>query len=124
MAIMWFNDSIKDMIATIASSNITLNKVACNQIEGAYNVMLGISADDRKVYIKTINKELALRGDIPKNHLYNITIRSSYARITNKEFIKEISKYMNISFDSPKKYLMTYDTKEGSLIIDLNKEVG
>ena len=41
----------------------------------------------------------------------------------NKGFIKEISKIINESFSTPKKYYMLYNEDEHMLEIDLKKEV-
>ncbi|MGM9971193.1 MAG: hypothetical protein ACI35W_02150 [Anaeroplasmataceae bacterium] len=123
MAIEWFNERNKKLIATITNSNITLNKPASDCISDAYNVMLGISKDEKMVYIKSINKEMAIRGDIPETHKYAISIRQSYARISNKDFIREISSISNYNFESPKKYEIEFNEKEHTLVIDLNREV-
>lgn len=123
MAIEWFSEKDKDLVATIAKNNITLNKPACECIPLVYNVMLGISKEDKLVYIKSLTKEMVLRGDIEESHRYGITIRTSYGRISNKEFIKRIGNIVNNTFDTPAKYYMRYDAKEQMLIIDLNREV-
>ena len=90
--IKWFDmeNKNKNCVATIYDSNITLNKHACDFISNAYTVMLGIDYEDKLLFIKPLNKDIATRGDIPESSQYNITIRSSYGRISNVDFIKEV----------------------------------
>lgn len=123
MTIQWFNDKDKKLVATIATTNITLNKPASNCIDDAYRVMLGISNADKLVYIKALNKEKATRGDIPQSHMYSISIRESYSRISNKDFINQFSSEFGLDFNENKKYLVSYDEKEHMLVIDLKREV-
>ena len=123
MSIIWFSEKTKKLIATISKNNITLNKPASDCIPDAYNVMLGLSIEDRKVFIKALNKEVSIRGDIPETDRYKITIGSSYARISNKDFIKSVSKVFNINFDSPKKYEIEYNEDEHILAINISGEV-
>jgi hypothetical protein len=123
MAILWFDEKNKGLIATIATANITLNKTAKNLIEYAYSVMLGINKEEHKAYIKALNKETVERGNIPQTQLYTVTLRQSYGRISNKEYIKRISEITGKDYTSPVKYIMTYDHDEHMLIIDLNREV-
>ena len=123
MAILWFDEKNKGLIATIATANITLNKTAKNLIEYAYSVMLGINKEEHKAYIKALNKETVERGNIPQTQLYTVTLRQSYGRISNKEYIKRISELTGKDYTSPVKYIMTYDYDEHMLIIDLNREV-
>ncbi|MGL4949153.1 MAG: hypothetical protein ACRC5M_02135 [Anaeroplasmataceae bacterium] len=124
MSIVWFSDKSKNLIATISDLNITLNKPASNLIEDAYNVMLGINGSEQKVYIKSYTKEEVIRGDLDSNSLYLITTRASYSRVTNKEFIKQIKKVLNVKcFEKPKKYLISFNESSKTLVIDLKGEV-
>ena len=125
--IKWFDidKKNKNCIATIYDTNITLNKHACDLIDSAYTVMLGIDYDNKFLFIKPLNKDVAMRGDIPSTSQYNITIRSSYGRISNVEFIKEIKGVLGV--DSlkiiPKKFYVEYIKTSNILKIDLSKEV-
>ena len=123
MGILWFDEKNKDLVATIAEANITINKPAKNLIEYAYSVMIGLNEDEKKAYIKALNRETVEKGNIPQSQLYTVTLRQSYGRISNTEYIKCISKITNTSYVEPKKYLMTYDKDEHMLVIDLCREV-
>ena len=125
--IKWFDidKKNKNCVATIYDTNITLNKHACDLINTAYTVMLGIDYDSKALFIKPLNKDVAMRGDIPSTSQYNITIRSSYGRISNVEFIKEIKGVLGV--DSlkiiPKKFNVEYIEANNILKIDLTREV-
>ena len=125
--IKWFDmdKKSKNQIATIYDTNITLNKHACDLIDSAYTVMLGIDYNTKAIFIKPLNKDVATRGDIPSTSQYNITIRSSYGRISNVDFIKEIKKIIGIdSFKiNPKKFSVEFIETKNILKIDLTKEV-
>lgn len=124
MSITWFNENQKSLISTIQNNNITLNKTCVSLIETAYSVMLGLDYDNKAVHIRPLSKDDALRGDITEAEQYKITIKSSYARVSNKSFINEIKKILGISdLSDPKKFIATYDEMNKSLIIDLNKGV-
>lgn len=125
MSIIWFDSETKNKnsIATIYDTNITLNKNACNFIENAYKVMLGLDYDKKQLFIKPLNKDTATKGTIPLSSQYNITIRSSYGRISNVEFVKEIKNILGVSSlkDNPKKFIV--ENQVDCLKIDLSKEV-
>lgn len=125
MSITWFNEKLKELIVTISNNSLTLNKPACDLISTAYNVMLGINYDEEKVYIKPLNKDECLRGTIPESSRYAITIRDSYARISNKDFINQINKIIKADDlkDNPKKFYVSWDEENKSLMLDLGKEV-
>ena len=125
--IKWFDIKEKDknLIATICDTNITLNKHSCIYLENAYTVMLGIDYNKRLVYIKPLNKDIATRGDIPTSSQYNLSLRSTYGRVSNVEFIKEIKNLLGLeSFKgNPKKYNVSYCEKDHCLVINLEEEV-
>ena len=120
MGIVWFNERPKDGIATLYEGNITLNKVAIENLEDAFSVMLGIDYDNKLVYIKPLSKDQDQRGDIPEKSKYKITIRSSYGRISNKDFMQELASIINRNLKNPVKCVTTWDIDEKVLIIDLS----
>ena len=120
MGIVWFNERPKDGIATLYEGNITLNKVAIENLEDAFSVMLGIDYDNKLVYIKPLSKDQDQRGDIPEKSKYKITIRSSYGRISNKDFMQELASIINRNLKDPVKCVTTWDFDEKVLIIDLS----
>lgn len=121
MAVEWYSSDSKDGYATICDSNITLNKNILRNIETAYSVMLGIDKDNLRVVIRALTKDQDIRGDIPETQKYKITIRSSYGRISNKDFIKRVSKMSEISFIEPIKFKATWDDDEHLIYINLKE---
>ena len=120
MGIVWFNERPKDGIATLYEGNITLNKVAIENLEDAFSVMLGIDYDNKLVYIKPLSKDQDQRGDIPEKSKYKITIRSSYGRISNKDFMQQLASIIKRNLKDPVKCVTTWDFDEKVLIIDLS----
>lgn len=124
MGILWFNEKPKDGVATITPAHITLNKAAATFFESAYNIMLGIDEDNKQIVIRPLSKEESVRRDIAQTKKYRISVRSSYARVTNKAFIEELQETFELKFDDQEsiKYKALWDQKENLLKIDL-KEV-
>ena len=114
--IKWFDmeSKNKNYIATIYDSNITLNKHACDLIDTAYTVMLGLDYTNKQLFIKPLSKDVATRGDIPESSQYNITIRSSYGRISNVDFIKEVKGILGVDSlkVNPKKFNVEYQEQQ------------
>ena len=124
MAITWFNEKPKEGVATLSSNSITLNKTATTFFEHAYSVMLGINEGNQQIVIKPLLKAEAMRQDIPQRKKYRITVRASYARISNKAFMSEISELFNIDLsEEAKKFPTSWDKKEGIFCIDLRGNV-
>lgn len=120
MNFQWFHEKPKEVIVTLASGNITLNKQASTYFEHAYNVMLGVDDKTHKIAIKPLTKAEAMSQAIPDNKKYKITLRSSYARITNKAFMEEIMTLSGLNLiEESIKYPATWDNKEQILIVDL-----
>ena len=125
--IKWFDTKQQDKncIITIYDTNITLNKHACDLVETAYTVMLGLDYDSKILYIKPLKKDIATRGDIPETSQYKITLRPSYGRVSNVEFIKEIKRVLKVDSlkVNPKKFAVDYVIGQDILKIDLTREV-
>jgi len=124
MSITWFNEKPKDCIVTIGNGSITLNKPSVTFFENAYSVMLGTNVDKKLIFIKPLNKERAMMHDIPDNSKYRITIRSSYGRITNKAFLKEIVDWFKLDvINEVIKFKANWDPNEEILQVDLKEVV-
>ena len=123
MNITWFNEKPKDCVVTIGNGSLTLNKPTIMFFENAYSVMLGVNQEECVLFIKPLNKERSMMHDIPENSKYKITIRSSYGRVTNKAFLKEIVDWFGLDVvDNVMKFKANWDSKNEVLIVDL-KEV-
>lgn len=120
MSFTWFNEKPKEVVVTLASGNITLNKQGSIYFEHAYNVLLGVDRDSHQIAIKPLDKDESMSQLYPDNKKYKITVRSSYARITNKAFMEEISGLTGLNLEeSTVKFPAQWNEKEHMLIIDL-----
>ena len=120
MSFTWFHEKPKEVIVTLASGNITLNKQASLYFEHAYAVMLGVNTETNTIAFKPLNKNVATSNAIPEDQKYKITLKSSYARITNKAFMEEIMALSGLDFQyGPMKFPASWNDKEQVLIVDL-----
>jgi hypothetical protein len=123
MSFIWASKKPKDGVATLYESNITLNKAASSHFENAYNVLLGLDPDKKRVAVKPITKEEYDIGAIPEEKRHKITVKASYARVSNKKFIKEVAEVaqIDLSDNNSVKYKANWQKEQGLLIIDLNQ---
>ncbi len=120
----WASKKPLDELATLYEANITLNKSATSYFENAYVVLLGLDVSNKTIAIKPVTKEEISLGYIPKEQQHNITVKSSYSRICNKLFLKEVSELASLSFEHKHqsyKFKASWDAEEGALLIHLNK---
>ena len=96
MSFIWASKKPNDGVATLYESNITLNKAASSHFEKAYNVLLGLDTESKRVAVKPISKEEFDIGAIPAEKRHKITVKASYARVCNKKFLKEVAQIANI----------------------------
>lgn len=119
----WANKDQGSKLVTLYDSNITLNKGASVHFNHAYSVMLGLDEDSKLLAIKPINKTDFERGDIPREKLYRISIRSSYSRVSNKTFLTDLSQFLKLNFEQQKmfKFHCEWSESDKSLIVDFNR---
>jgi hypothetical protein len=121
----WVSRKKVDEIATIYESNITLNKSATSYLEKAYVVLLGIDKERHLIAIKPISKGDPDLEYIPKEQRHNITVKSSYSRISNKRFIEDLSEIIDLDFEENNYYKFEcyWSDEDQSLIIKLKEGV-
>jgi hypothetical protein len=121
----WVSRKKVDEIATIYESNITLNKSATSYLEKAYVVLLGIDKERHLIAIKPIRKGDPDLEYIPKEQRHNITVKSSYSRISNKRFIEDLSEIIDLDFEENNYYKFEcyWSDEDQSLIIKLKEGV-
>lgn len=122
MSLVWFNDNLKDIFATLTNTQITLNKYGATYLDSANKVLLGYDAENSKIVIKPLSKDEVIRGDIPETSLYNVSISASYARVTNKAFLSTVIDLFNL--DLPKegfKYKTVWNEKNKVLEVLLKE---
>ncbi|MFW6298357.1 MAG: hypothetical protein ACOC14_01625 [Bacillota bacterium] len=110
--------------ATLYESNITLNKSASTHFEHAYNVLLGLDRETKRIAIKPVTKQEYERGIIPEEKLHKITVRSSYARVSNKRFMEEVASVANLDLheNNAIKFNTMWSDEDDALIIDLTQK--
>lgn len=122
---VWASKKPLDEIATLYEANITLNKSATSYFENAYVVLLGLDKQNKMIAIKPVTKEEISLGYIPEEQRHNITVKSSYSRICNKLFLKEVAELVGLEYKERHqayKFKASWNQKEDALIIDLNKK--
>ncbi len=123
MSFIWATRKPKDGVATLYESNITLNKAASAHFDHAYSVLLGLDPDNKLVAVKPVSKEDFDIGAVPTEKRHKITVKPSYARVSNKKFLKEVSKVAGIELtdNSSYKFRTHWNTEDTLLVIDLNQ---
>jgi hypothetical protein len=123
MSFIWASKKPNDGVATLYESNITLNKAASSHFEHAYNVLLGLDRDKKRIAIKPMSKEEFDIGAVPEEKRHKITVRASYARVSNKKFLKDVAELANIELadNNSYKFKAMWSKEEGLLVIDLNQ---
>lgn len=123
MSITWFNEQPKDILVTLTPQFITLNKPGVTYFDNAHQVMLGYDAEMYRIFIKPLTKTEAIRGDIPEHARYNITINSSYGRITNKAFMSHIEEIFHLGLtDKGNKFKAIWNNSKEMLEVLLKEE--
>lgn len=117
----WKSKEQGTQFVSIYETNITLNKPASVYFNHAYSVMLGLDEDAQKLGIKPLSKEEFQRGDIAEELLYKISLRSSYARISNKSFVTHLANHLGLDFNQINmvKFDAHWDETEKVLVVDL-----
>lgn len=123
---VWASKKALDDIATIYESNITLNKSASSYFESAYVVLLGLDRESQRIAVKPVSKEEVSLGYIPEEQQHNITVKPSYSRICNKQFVQEAAALAGLKFEPGQafKFEASWNDKEHALIIDLKHREG
>lgn len=118
----WKSKEQGTQFVSIYETNITLNKPASIHFNHAYSVMLGVGNDGKKLGIKPLSKEEYQRGDIGEEMLYKISLRSSYARISNKSFVTHLAEQLGLDFETHTMYKFNaeWDDAEKVLVVDLH----
>lgn len=100
MNFVWAKNDVATTSVTLYETNITLNKAACEPFEDVRYVMLGYDIDSKQIAIKPISKEELDLDLYPRANLHKISLGKSYGRISNKNFMKEISQRFNLDYQT------------------------
>lgn len=122
--IQWFSKNEKSAIATICSTNITINKPGMEMISTAYACMLGLDSDDEKIAIQPISKDEYDGRQFPLECMFVLSGGKTYTRISSTDFVSRVGDFLHYDFKKkPKKFNCFFDQHENLLIIDLKKEI-
>jgi len=124
MSFVWASKKPRDGVATLYESNITLNKAASTHFERAYNVLLGFDPDGQRIAVKPVSKEEVDSGTVPEEKRHKITVKSSYARVSNKKFMKEVAQHSNLDLTNGKsfKFKAVWSKPDSALVIDMSEK--
>lgn len=123
MMFKWATGNAYSMIVTIYPTNLTLNTPAALKLKDAKYCMLGIDENEEKAAIKPVSREEIDMGLVPLENLHKISYGKGYARISNKSFVNDLSRYIEIT-DQGVKIPLIYDETEKMLIMSLDNTGG
>lgn len=86
--------------------------------------MLGYDLNRQVIIIKPLSKKEVIRGDIPEHTQYNISIGTTYARISNKAFLKRVEELFDLNLeDKGNKYKAIWRMNVNALEISLKEDL-
>jgi hypothetical protein len=117
MAITWFDAKDREGMASLYSTNITLNTIASVPFQYAYKVQVGID-EEKNIVIEPLPKERVIRGDLDEYSLLDLQVSKSYTRICSSALMKHLSDVLGLALGKdPKKFETTWDEKANLLTI-------
>lgn len=121
MEFEWSTNDIAKKTVTIYSTNFTLNKAACRHFEDVNYVLLGLDRKKNLLGIKPVGKKELNEQIYPEDQLHRISIGKSYGRISNKNFISELSQEYKLDLSNNKciKYDAKFDVIHQILLVNL-----
>lgn len=121
MEFEWSTNDIAKKTVTIYSTNLTLNKAACRHFEDVNFVLLGLDRKNNILGIKPVGKQEINEEIYSEDQLHRISIGKSYGRISNKNFISELSQEYMLDLSNNKcfKYDAKFDVIHQILLVNL-----
>ena len=119
----WVKNEARNPCATLYTTNITLNRSAIEFLDDPWHVMLGVDKARKQVAIRPVTQQEVDEGLVSSDELYKISIGRSYGRIANRNFCNLLDELfgLGLSVESGRKYPLSYNAREGMLIIELGK---
>ena len=122
MKITWFDAKERQGQASLTTSYITLNAVASIPFELAYKVQVGVD-EGGNVVVAPLSKERVLRGDLDEYQLQAIALKKSYARICNRELMRQIAQEAKLELsDQAQSFETEWNEGENWLLVKTGKE--
>lgn len=117
--IKWFNVKERNGVASLYSSNITLNTTAMYPLDTAYKVQVGVR-DDGNIIIQPVTKNVVESGILDESCLLKLESHKSFARISSSLLMKQISEEINVKLSkTPVRFETIWDSKENILIVNV-----
>ena len=121
MKITWFDAKERQGQASLTTSYITLNAVASVPFEYAYKVQVGVD-EGGNVVVAPLSKERVLRGDLDEYQLQAIALKKSYARICNRELMRQIAQEAKLELsDQAQSFETEWNEGENWLLVKTGK---
>lgn len=119
MAIEWFDPKLGTPSVSIAEYGLTFNKAAIDTMGSPSRVMLGFDKEKNIVVVKALYNPTP--EEMSKSFPFAERERNGYIRLTNKEFVRFILRYLpKIDLSKSVRCLAKWDEKQEYLIVDLS----
>lgn len=116
----WVKGNVYTQVLTLSPTNITLNSSAAAHFQEVRWVMVGIDKEHYQLGIRPISKrELDLKL-VPLSQVHKISVGKSYARISNKTMIDEVSAMVMEPIDGQKVHAI-FDETQNMLVADFHE---
>ncbi len=116
----WMKGNVFCMQATINEAAITLNSAAAGTLKDCRYVRLGMDPEQLLMAVQPVSKRQIETGDIPAGQIQKLSVGKGYARISNKEAVREISRLIGRHPDG-EKFPAEWNDADGIVVIDLKK---
>lgn len=116
----WIKGNVFCMQATINEAAITLNSAAAGTLKDCRYVRLGMDPEQWLMAVQPVSKRQIETGEIPAGQIQKLSVGKGYARISNKEAVREISRLIGRHPDG-EKLPAEWNDADGILVIDLKK---
>lgn len=117
--IKWFNVKERNGVASLYSSNITLNTTAMYPLDTAFKVQVGVR-DDGNIIIQPVTKNVVESGILDESCLLKLESHKSFARISSSLLMKQIAEELGLSLSkTPVRFETIWDSKENILIVNV-----
>ena len=117
--IKWFNVKERNGVASLYSSNITLNTTAMYPLDTAFKVQVGVR-DDGNIIIQPVTKNVVESGVLDESCLLKLESHKSFARISSSLLMKQIAEELGLTLSkTPIRFETIWDSKENILIVNV-----
>lgn len=116
----WIKGNVFCMQATINEAAITLNSAAAGTLKDCRYLRLGMDPEQWLMAVQPVSKRQIETGEIPAGQIQKLSVGKGYARISNKEAVREISRLIGRHPDG-EKFPAEWNDADGILVIDLKK---